>query len=230
MHRFKPRLTTKIARVDHPASPVASIDTPPSTPSIPPNTQTYQPHHSNKSVNFAPLPIPSSHTAKDGGDSSSEPEISHQSRSFHDRKRKKYDDNVFDDPSSPSSPDTSKHHRRHHRRRHRRNSDPSSDRPSRSSKHHTRTRDPSPNSSDEIEELPARFDRDGRPLTRGAGRDMNSGGHQEMVERIAKDFTEVIDGRKSWKDLLRGLVEQTGAAEAFSSGSGGERERRRRRD
>lgn len=59
---------------------------------------------------------------------------------------------------------------------------------------------------------------------------MNSGGHQEMVERIAKDFTEVIDGRKSWKDLLRGLVEQTGAAEAFSSGSGGERERRRRRD
>lgn len=51
-----------------------------------------------------------------------------------------------------------------------------------------------------------------------------------MVERIAKDFTEVIDGRKSWKDLLRGLVEQTGAAEAFSSGSGGERERRRRRD
>lgn len=51
-----------------------------------------------------------------------------------------------------------------------------------------------------------------------------------MVERIARDFTDVVDGRKSWKDLLNSFVEHTGAAEAFGSGSGGGREKRRRRD
>ena len=49
-----------------------------------------------------------------------------------------------------------------------------------------------------------------------------------MVERIAKDFTDVVDGRKSWKDLIRGLVEHTGAGEILGSGPGGEREKRRR--
>lgn len=51
-----------------------------------------------------------------------------------------------------------------------------------------------------------------------------------MVEKITKDFTDVMDGRKSWKDLLRGLVLQTGAADAFASSAGGVRERRRRHD
>lgn len=183
-------------------------------------------------MNFAPLPKSSSHVKDDRNSSpDNEPDDFYHRRSSHEERGSKYDDNVFDDPSSPSSPDTSKRQRHHHQRRHRRNSDPSSDRPGRSSKHRTRTRDPSPNSSDEVEELPARFDPDGQPLGKGSSREGGGGTqHEEMVERLAKDFTDVVDGRKSWKDLLRGLVEHTGAAEALGSGSGGERERRRRRD
>jgi hypothetical protein len=45
-----------------------------------------------------------------------------------------------------------------------------------------------------------------------------------MVERIARDFSDVVDGRKSWKDLLRGFFD-----EASGSGNGDDRERRRRR-
>jgi len=57
--------------------------------------------------------------------------------------------------------------------------------------------------SDEIEVLPDRFDRDGRPLD-GSGRE------SEMVERIAKGVGEVLEGRGSWKDLLRGLLDEGG--------------------
>lgn len=57
-----------------------------------------------------------------------------------------------------------------------------------------------------------------------------------MVEKLAGDFGDVMEGRKTWKDLLRGFVEEAGGAGGRSeSGSDRERERggsgrRRRRD
>ena len=121
-----------------------------------------------------------------------------------------YDDNVYDDPSA-----TRKRRRKHRRRR---NSDPSSDRPNVPSKHRRRlrnaSRSPSPDS--EVEELPPRFDGDGTPLDRG-----RSGGNPqtEMVERIVHDFGDVVDGRKSWRDLLKSFTDEAG-------GSGSEGRRR----
>lgn len=82
-----------------------------------------------------------------------------------------------------------------------------------------------------MEELPPRFDKNGRPLngTRGG-----AGGQGEMVEKIMHDFGDVVDGKKSWKDLLSGLVEGGGlSALGGGGGSGSDREsssRRRRRD
>jgi hypothetical protein len=168
--------------------------------------------------------------------------------------------------------------RDYHRRRRRRNSDPSSDRPNQPSKHRKRyrnaSRSPSPSDDDsgEVEVLPDRFDKDGRPLDRygnvwqsgrsGSGwrtssfrsrdgrvrggmasyrsdrdRDRDGGGgarSSEMVERVVRDVGDVVEGRKSWKDLLAGFVEQAGgAASAIENGSASaspERRRRRRRD
>jgi hypothetical protein len=65
-----------------------------------------------------------------------------------------------------------------------------------------------------------------------------SGGHEmEMVERVVRDVGDVVEGRKSWKDLLAGFVEQaaSGSRGAIENGSGSgsaspERRRRRRRD
>ena len=37
-------------------------------------------------------------------------------------------------------------------------------------------------------------------------------GGQEMVERLARDFGDVVDGRKTWRDLLRGFVEEAGGS------------------
>jgi hypothetical protein len=70
-----------------------------------------------------------------------------------------------------------------------------------------------------VEELPPRFDKYGRPLdgTRGAG---FGGGQGEMVEKIMHDFGDVVDGRKSWKDLIGGLV-QGGALGNLGGGGGG---------
>lgn len=51
-----------------------------------------------------------------------------------------------------------------------------------------------------------------------------------MVERIARDFTDVVDGRKSWKDLLHTFVEQAGGTGVSSTGSEGGRQRKRGRD
>jgi len=139
-----------------------------------------------------------------------------------------WDDNVYDDPSSASPEESRDKRKRHkHRRRRRRNSDPSSDRPNQPSKQRRRerhaSRSPSPESSDEVEVLPDRFDRDGRPLdrSRGAG-----GGQKEMVERIVHDFGDVVDGRKSWRDLLSGFMSEA----AGGSGGSGEEKRKRRRD
>jgi len=55
-----------------------------------------------------------------------------------------------------------------------------------------------------------------------------SGGSQtEMVEKLAHDFGDVMDGKKSWKDMLRGFIEEAGGV-----GSGSERgeSSKRRRD
>jgi hypothetical protein len=90
--------------------------------------------------------------------------------------------------------------RKHRRVRKRNRSDPSSNRPSghRSSSHHrSRIGD---GDDESTEDLPDRFDRDGRRIDRRDGG--NGGGGGEMVERLAHDFGDVIDGRKSWRDLL----------------------------
>lgn len=47
-----------------------------------------------------------------------------------------------------------------------------------------------------------------------------------MVERVVRDFGDVVDGRKSWKDLLGTLIGDVGGA----SGGGGGGSSRRRRD
>lgn len=73
--------------------------------------------------------------------------------------------------------------------------------------------------------LPDRFDRDGRPLDGSRGL-FGSGGQKEMVERVVRDFGDVVDGRKSWKDLLGTLIGDVGGA----SGGGGGGSSRRRRD
>jgi hypothetical protein len=177
-----------------------------------------------------------------------------------------------------SDPD-GEEHRDSHRRRRRRNSDPSSDRPNQPSKHRKRyrnaSRSPSPSDDDsgEVEVLPDRFDKDGRPLDRygnvwqsggsGSGwrtssfrskdgrvkggmasyrsdrdrdRDRNGGtSSSEMVERVVRDVGDVVEGRKSWKDLLAGFVEQasgavSGSAIENGSASASPERRRRRRD
>jgi hypothetical protein len=51
------------------------------------------------------------------------------------------------------------------------------------------------------------------------------GKESEMVERVVRDFGDVVDGRKSWRDLLGGLVGDVGGG-----GSGSRDGRRRRRD
>jgi len=129
------------------------------------------------------------------------------------------------------------HHHQHRRRRHRRrrNSDPSSNRPHR---HHERNASRSPSldrnsdsSGAETEVLPDRFDAQGRPLDRHGKRDReriaggNGGGQQEMVEKLIGGFEEVVEGRKSWKDLLAGLLDGVNAS--GSDLSAGSRRRRR---
>lgn len=55
-----------------------------------------------------------------------------------------------------------------------------------------------------------------------------------MVERLSRDFGDLIEGRKTWKDMLMGFVEEAGRGGiGGSEGSGGgsrspERRRHRR--
>lgn len=55
-----------------------------------------------------------------------------------------------------------------------------------------------------------------------------------MVEKIVHDFGDVVDGKKSWKDLLGGLMEGGGLGAALSGGSSSDvrdlSSRRKRRD
>jgi len=63
--------------------------------------------------------------------------------------------------------------------------------------------------------LPDRFDRDGRQIDRGKG-----GGEQEMVERLVHGFGDVIDGRQSWKALLKGFWDESGGLGGGDRGEG----------
>lgn len=89
-------------------------------------------------------------------------------------------------------------------------------------------------SSSDTEILPDRFDREGRLIS---GRSLSrrdrdrqrgysgggGGGQQEMVERLVSGFGDVVEGRASWRDLLRGVLAGEGVDDAPSS-----RSRRRR--
>lgn len=174
-----------------PISPHSTISTPPSSPK------------NNRSVNFAPLSPKSSRRLTKTHKDHQEPlaQKSHSTTYDPDPTREDYDDMIYDDPSSPTSPI-------HRRRRRRRNSDPSSNRPSQPSEHRRRrknpTRSPSP-SSPEVEILPDRFDKNGRPI-----RQIEQGPQSEMVERIARDFGDVVGGKKTWRDLLSGVIGEAG--------------------
>jgi hypothetical protein len=167
----------------------------------------------NKSVNFAPLSPSSSRRLARIHDNQQEIFDKPKRAQTYQPPVPEWDDNVYDDPSSPPPPPPLETSRRHHHRRKRRNSDPSSDRPYESRRHRHRqrnpSRSPSPAGSDETVILPDRFDRDGRPVngTRGGGRET------EMVERIVHDFGDVVDGRKSWRDLLAGFMAEAGAGD-----------------
>lgn len=133
------------------------------------------------------------------------PSASSSSRTVSPTTEQPHNKSVAFAPLSPSSTRTIAISRT------RRNSDPSSDRPIESRRHRRRhrnpSRSPSPTASDEVEVLPDRFDKDGRPL--------DSNGHVqpkeiEMVERIVHDFEDVIEGKQSWRSLLRGFFEEGG--------------------
>lgn len=98
---------------------------------------------------------------------------------------------------APLSPTSS---RRLAKTRRRRLSDPSSDRPNVPSEHRRRNQRGSRSPSPDVEVLPDRFDANGRPLD-GAPYDKE----YEMVERVVRDFEDALDGRSSWKTLLRGI-------------------------
>jgi hypothetical protein len=59
----------------------------------------------------------------------------------------------------------------------------------------------------------------------GRSRGLGGGGEQsEMVEKIVRDVGDIVDGRKTWKDLLKGVIADVEAAEGSDPSS-----RRRRR-
>jgi hypothetical protein len=127
---------------------------------------------------------------------------------------------------APLSPESTRHLEKTRRRR---NSDPSSDRPNIPSKHRRRhrnaSRSPSPAaSSEDVEVLPDRFDKDGRPLD-GDGYPFPR--QPEMVERIVHDFGDVLEGRQSWMSLLRGFFEEAAGDSRSGDGGGGGGRRRR---
>jgi hypothetical protein len=223
--------------------------TPPSSRSISPLSPQEDSRPHNKSVMFAPLSPTSSRRLDRIHAAKSDPTPPTSARTYLPP-NDYADDMVYDDPSRDDPERERRQHHHHHsrdrdsddegigrkrRRRRRRNSDPSSDRPNQPSKHRRRnknaSRSPSPAPSSDIEELPPRFDKQGRPLdgTRSAG-----GGQGEMVEKIMHDFGDVVDGRKSWKDMLGGLMQGGGLGAALGGGGSSsdvrDSGRRRRQD
>jgi len=149
-------------------------------------------------------------------------------------------DSLASSPDYQNSPEHSHNHDHHHRRRRRRNSDPSSDRPHTPSKQ--RRRRHHDDEEEEVEVLPDRFDREGRYIGRdrslsrsaaGLGGGEGSGSQQEMVEKLVEGFGDVVEGRASWKDLLKGVLMPELMGQGQGGGSdvseGGERRRRKRR-
>ena len=57
--------------------------------------------------------------------------------------------------------------------------------------------------------LPDRFDKHGRLIERDDSRG-GGGGQSEMIEKLTRDFGDVVDGRKSWRDLLGDVLGDTG--------------------
>lgn len=57
-----------------------------------------------------------------------------------------------------------------------------------------------------------------------SGRGGEGGGQTEMVERLVADFGDVVEGRKSWKDMLKDVVL---SAQSAGIGGGGSDEERR---
>lgn len=199
-------------RVEPPNDPI----TPPAPLPVNPIDHNPTDHaHSNKSVMFAPLSPTSSRRLE--------------------RIRNAKANNSSSTIQTYEQPDPSPDHR-HRRRRRRRNSDPSSDRPSRPHKHRRRrgaSSDESASGSEnsDIEVLPDRFDDDGRPIERDRDRERSNlakefGGGNEMVEKVVRGVGEVVEGRKTWGQLLRGLVAETMIDPSEASGSDAERERR----
>ena len=224
------------------------------TPPISPLSSSPERPH-NKSVMFAPLsPTSSRRLAKIHRNAEDDPDTIHSHSNGHAQSH--HISNSRSDPPDVESSDTTTDpnasydcksrnsgDKRPRRRRERRNSDPSSDRPNQPSKHRRRSRNasrsPSPASDNEVEILPDRFDADGRPLDRygnrfAQGRGLNLGGaggkgNSEMVERIVREVGDVVDGKKTWKDLLRGFVDEaSNAGSPEADGSDGGRRRKRR--
>ncbi|KAH8676734.1 hypothetical protein BGZ60DRAFT_264545 [Tricladium varicosporioides] len=216
-----PRQSPAVNAPHAPMSAARVIYTPPSSPEL----GFERPH--NKSVTFAPLsPISSRRLDKVRKAQSGDQDNLHPSSNDHSSPTSSQDalirnsdsstDHIYD--VSESSPYVSGSRRRRHRRR-RRNSDPSSDRPSRPTHHRRRrrnsSRSPSPTSdSDETVVLPDRFDRDGRLIERGHSSRKTP--ESEMVERVVHSFGDVVEGRKTWKDMLKELVE---SSQGMDSGS-----------
>jgi hypothetical protein len=249
-HSFRTPLTGS------PAPPITNttIYTPPSTASPSPISSPTTPSRpTNKSVNFAPLSptssrrlakihkqAPHSHAPYDANDPANLPPS--QSSNYNDRfgDREVGDDDETDHVYDSNSPET-------RRRRRRRNSDPSSDRPIQPNKHrrryHNASRSPSPHSpsSSDVEVLPDRFDKDGRPLDRygnpfqrsgrGGTRGMGGGGEddigQEMVERFTREISDVMEGKKSWVSLLKNVVSGGPSPAGSTEDLGGGKRRRR---
>ena len=178
-----------------------------------------RPH--NRSVSFAPLSPTSTRRL---GKKHEDPVISSEPTATVRLRPTTIDD-------TPDSSTYEVGHKRRRRRSRRRNSDPSSDRPHasvKSRRHHSRDSSPALHSDEsEVEILPDRFDKDGRPLDRYGNlfpRSVDGRGgskESEMVEKIVRHVGDIVDGKKSWKDLLRGLGDD-------SAGGGKENGRRRR--
>ena len=81
-----------------------------------------------------------------------------------------------------------------------------------------------------MEVLPDRFDKDGRRVDRSRGGGLfggsGGGGQSEMMERVVRDIGDVVDGRKSLKDLIGDLVGNGGGSRDSGGGSAASRRRR----
>ncbi|KAG9238435.1 hypothetical protein BJ875DRAFT_48530 [Amylocarpus encephaloides] len=200
----------------------------PATSSSGSDTENETEHSHNKSVMFAPLSPTSSrrlsrsHQAREDDSQPASSTTPLDPASTFARSRPE-DAHFFDDNGGTNDASSPAPRRR---RRRRRNSDPLDNRPTNPTRRRHRprnpTRSPSPDSSDATEVLPDRFDDNGRPLDRERGFGGGGGAQGDMVEKLAHDFLDVMDGRKGWKDILGEFVK------GAQRGGGGRRRSSRR--